>query len=87
VGPAEAQDRDDRDDQEDEDRDGRGEAVLRPRATEGEPVGVGDEDVGVAGLGIVRRERGALADQVDGVEVVEVEGERRDQQRSQRDQQ
>ncbi len=75
-------------DHKDDDRDRRGEAVVVPEAgRDRELVRVADQDVCGARDARSREGRTALREQVDVVEVVEVEGERRDEQRADGDEQ
>ena len=61
--------------------------VVRARAAEGDAVDHRDEDVRAAAGVLPLGEGSALGEQLDGVEVVEVEGEGAHQQQGDRDQQ
>src|SRR5437016_13725121 len=85
---AEGDERDRGDDQEDDDRDGARQAVVLAEALgERELVRVADENVRRAGDGVVADRRPAVRQQVDVAAVVEVERERGDQKRRNRDEQ
>ena len=80
LGKSEAVCRNTGDDEEDEHRDGRGEAELLNIRAERQPVREGDQQVGLAPFNRRPWEWSTLGQKVYQGEVVEVEGERRDQQ-------
>ncbi len=89
AGIAELEEGDGADDKEDDDRDGCGKTVVHAAAAgEGQVIHIADQDVGMPGRsGCSGHGRATCVEQIDQIEVVEVEGERGDQQRSDGDQQ